>query len=188
MTARYKNLTCDGCGCAFDSLSRNSKQKYCSQSCAGKNNKNKGRFKSGGTSWNSGLTVSGMSGKTVSKETKEKMRISSCGENATNWKGGVSTENELARKSWEYKEWRALVFERDNYTCVKCGARSRKGARVILHADHIKPFAVFKNLRFDVNNGRTLCVGCHKKTKTWGMSSLYQKDYTGKKAELINGE
>ena len=38
----------------------------------------------------------------------------------------------------------------------------------VLHADHIKPFAFFPSLRFDLENGRTLCVECHKKTPTFG--------------------
>ena len=91
MTAKHKNLICDGCGCLFDSLKRNSKQKYCSRVCAGKNSQNKGKFKKGGASWNKGLNISGMNGRKVSRETKEKMRIASCGAKASNWKGGIST-------------------------------------------------------------------------------------------------
>jgi len=78
------------------------------------------------------------------------------------WQGGVSTENELQRKSSEYKRWRTSVFTRDNFTCQDCGARD------YVEADHIKPFAFFPELRFDVNNGRTRCRECHKKTPTYG--------------------
>lgn len=92
------------------------------------------------------------------------------------WKGGVSTANELQRKSIEYKLWREAVFKRDNYTCQEnsCGAHSGNGKRVELHADHIKPFAYFPELRFAIDNGRTLCVPCHKKTKTYGFKSVLQ--------------
>ena len=84
------------------------------------------------------------------------------------WKGGVSSANELIRKSTEYKLWRKSVFERDNYTCVWCGDKSGGGKTIILHPDHIKPFAYFPELRFAIDNGRTLCINCHKTTKTYG--------------------
>lgn len=80
------------------------------------------------------------------------------GENAYNWKGGITPENERIRHSKEYKTWRLLVFERDNYSCVNCG--DDRGGN--LNADHIKPFSLFPKLRLDVNNGRTLCIDCHK--------------------------
>lgn len=88
------------------------------------------------------------------------------------YKGGVSHPNELVRKSREYKKWRTSVFERDDYTCQKCGIRSGNGKAVVLHADHIKPFAHHSKLRFEISNGRTLCIECHRKTKTFGFKSV----------------
>lgn len=81
------------------------------------------------------------------------------GEDNPNWRGGVTPINEKIRKLPKYKAWRKSVFERDDYTCVWCGTRGGD-----LNADHIKPFAFFEHLRFDINNGRTLCVPCHRKT------------------------
>lgn len=80
------------------------------------------------------------------------------------WKGGVTPINEAIRKSLEYRIWRRSVFERDKYACVICG----KADSGNLNADHIKPFALFPELRFDLDNGRTLCVPCHRKTPTYG--------------------
>jgi 5-methylcytosine-specific restriction endonuclease McrA len=65
------------------------------------------------------------------------------------------------RGSIEYKLWREAVFTRDNWTCVSCEARSSVGIKVYLNADHIKSFSEFPELRFDVDNGRTLCKKCH---------------------------
>ena len=81
------------------------------------------------------------------------------GKNHWNWKGGVDKGIWF---TWKYKQWRKAVFERDNYTCQKCG--DKKGGN--LEADHIKPRHLYPELAFVVSNGQTLCVRCHKiKTK-----------------------
>lgn len=85
------------------------------------------------------------------------------GANCPFWKGGITPVHLALRTSREYINWRRKVFERDNYTCVQCGQR---GGR--LQADHIKPFARYPELRFDVSNGRTLCRPCHAQTETYG--------------------
>ena len=86
------------------------------------------------------------------------------GESNPTWAGGVTPERKRIRESSEYKHWRKEVFERDNYTCVQCKVRG--GA---LHADHIKPFAYFPELRTSLENGRTLCRPCHLGTDTYGL-------------------
>lgn len=98
---------------------------------------------------------------------KGKPRLNYRGENAPNWKGGITPVNVKIRSSLENKLWREAVFKRDNWTCVWCGARSKEGMKVVINADHIKPFALFPELRFSVDNGRTLCTPCHKKTDTF---------------------
>lgn len=60
------------------------------------------------------------------------------------------------RNTKEYSEWRSSVFERDNFTCVDC---KKRGGYIEAH--HIKKFKDFAELRFDVDNGKTLCKPCH---------------------------
>ena len=84
------------------------------------------------------------------------------GENNNKWRGGITPFNKKIRNSEEYKLWRKSVFERDRYTCVWCGQIGGN-----LHADHIKQFAYYPELRLDINNGRTLCKPCHQKTDTY---------------------
>ena len=102
-------------------------------------------------------------GFSVSKATKGKPRPHLRGVNSPNWKGGSKGLDSI-RNSVEYKLWRTAVFERDNYICIWCGDNRGRN----LNADHIKPFAYYPELRFAIDNGRTLCVPCHKTTDTYG--------------------
>jgi hypothetical protein len=76
---------------------------------------------------------------------------------------GKTGEHRRIRDSAAYAEWRRAVFQRDDYTCVMCGERGGS-----LHADHIKRFADYADLRLDLGNGRTLCESCHRTTPTYG--------------------
>jgi len=78
------------------------------------------------------------------------------------WKGGITSTNEAIRKSLEYKLWRKAVFERDNFTCIWCGTKDKT-----IQADHIQEFSIYPELRFAIDNGRTLCKNCHIK-RHWG--------------------
>ena len=103
----------------------------------------------------------------------DKISVSNKGEKSHFWKGGVTSLNMLIRVSARYKKWRTSVFKRDNYTCIWCGTKSGNGKRVMLNADHIKSFSQFPELRFAVDNGRTLCVDCHYKTDNFGSKANY---------------
>ncbi len=86
--------------------------------------------------------------------------------NKNRWANHVykSHENSIARDKSEYQEWRMAVFARDKYTCQDCGIYNHMGlgTTVELHSHHIKPFATFLALRYDISNGTTLCVPCHQ--------------------------
>lgn len=84
------------------------------------------------------------------------------GDKHPGWKGGITPLKKLIMGSSEYKLWRRSVKERDGYKCIWCGSSKD------LHADHIKPFKDYPELRFAIDNGRTLCLKCHKTTDSYG--------------------
>jgi len=113
-----------------------------------------------------------MWGKHHSEESKKKMSSANKGkrfssatefkkgmkdEKCPAWRGGISEKNHLIRTSLDFLQWREKVFKRDNYICQLCGQR---GGR--LHTHHIKNFSQYPKLRFNINNGITLCKKCHK--------------------------
>lgn len=91
------------------------------------------------------------------------------GENNYKWKGGNPTLERTRFKDLIQKQ----VFARDNYTCQQCGVKGGK-----LQVDHIQSWAEYVELRFNMNNCRTLCMACHyqitfgkpmpKNIKSWG--------------------
>jgi 5-methylcytosine-specific restriction endonuclease McrA len=80
----------------------------------------------------------------------------------------------------EYKQWRSSVFVRDDYTCQRCGCRGGE-----LNADHIVPLsklmkengvttleaAKITTVLWDIENGQTLCVTCHRQTPSYGRNT-----------------
>lgn len=89
-----------------------------------------------------------------SEETKKKLSLIQTKKDK--FEGFKIPERIRIRHSTEYKEWRLQVFGRDDFTCRRCGVRG-----VYLEAHHVKGFAEFPKLRFDVDNGLTLCKECH---------------------------
>ncbi len=101
--------------------------------------------------------------RSASPEWRKMMSDRAKGEKSSLWRGGLTSKNCTIRNSFEYRLWRSAVFERDSWTCIWCRKRGGK-----LEADHIKPFCFYPELRFAIDNGRTLCRDCHKKTDTYG--------------------
>jgi hypothetical protein len=97
---------------------------------------------------------------------KKDMKI---GQNNPNWKGGITPINTQIRNSDEYKQWRNEVFKRDNYTCQICG--DNKGGN--LQAHHKEGFSSNEELRFDIDNGVTLCELCHDFNKYGSFHYVY---------------
>lgn len=73
--------------------------------------------------------------------------------------GSVNDPTQKWRYTQKYVDWRYAVYERDNYICQSC---KRKVCPP--HAHHIKDAIGYPELRFDVDNGITLCESCHHQT------------------------
>jgi hypothetical protein len=93
-------------------------------------------------------------------ELRRKMSERQKGEKGSNWQGGIAPMNNAERHTIEIKLWREAVYARDNWTCQHCFKRGTK-----LNAHHIKQFSKYPELRTAIDNGQTLCVKCHNKTK-----------------------
>ena len=98
------------------------------------------------------------------EETSERMK----GSGSIFWKGGINGKNDTLRHRREYKQWRTLVYQRDGYTCQCCGSH---GGR--LNAHHINQFADYPELRYELNNGITLCEDCHNSTIDGSFHNIY---------------
>ena len=71
------------------------------------------------------------------------------------------TDEERSRRDMyngEIRKWRDKVYSRDDYTCKACNERGRR-----LNAHHIESWDICEEGRFDVSNGVTLCIECHKR-------------------------
>lgn len=56
-----------------------------------------------------------------------------------------------------YKDWRLSVYKRDKFTCQMPGCKSKRQ----IQAHHIRKWSIASALRYDLDNGITLCRQCH---------------------------
>lgn len=146
-----------------------------------KNNKNHllgNKFRVGKFPWNKGKKgVQIISDKTKAKlrelskgnqnakgykhtdEWKKKAGERQRGKRHYNWKGGKSRDKHT---TFQYRQWRSDVFQRDNWVCQTCGERG-----IYLEAHHIKSWSQYPKLRYELNNGVALCKECHKLTDNY---------------------
>jgi 5-methylcytosine-specific restriction endonuclease McrA len=160
----YKEKICENCNILFRFETKGEKhddrKRFCSRKCLYKFlAKQKGDRC---IKWEGGKPKCIDCGKITSsyscKRCNECHRKEMVGKNHPSWQGGITPEKLKIRNSNQSLEWRKNVFRRDNYTCQNCGQRGGD-----LEADHIKEFSKYPELRFALDNGRTLCVSCHKK-------------------------
>lgn len=91
-----------------------------------------------------------------SEDTKRKISMLQQGvDSVEDWGGYTTEEDKRARHEFRVS-YQKKVFERDDYTCQKCGQHGG-----YLQVDHIKSWKGYPELRFDLGNCRTLCMACH---------------------------
>jgi len=82
------------------------------------------------------------------------------GEQAPNWRGGITPERQSFYASEEWKRACSNVWKRDNGICQRCGDNWRYLPLHHLHVHHIISFEV-KEYRADVDKLLLLCKKCH---------------------------
>lgn len=85
-----------------------------------------------------------------------------------NWNFSLTNEDRIKRR--HYKKtywWRKQVYNRDYYTCQVCG-----NSNTYLNAHHLESYHWCEELRYEVDNGITMCKDCHIK-----FHSIYGKQY-----------
>ena len=99
------------------------------------------------------------------------------------------------RQSKKAKEWVIAVLKRDNHVCQKCNVRKKK-----MHSHHIKCWYEFPLLRFNLENGITLCNLCHaiihgrekcnflKNGTSWSKGKKMSKEHCKKLSEAHKGQ
>lgn len=160
--------TCEICSLKFEvSITSADSNRFCSYKCYWES-------LIGNTPWNKGKKATEDAIKNQSKSHVGKNR----GDMHPNWKGGLTPVVMGVRNSFMYRQWRSDVFTRDDFTCQICQARNGNGKKIYLEADHYPNLfsEIFHNNKiqsleeaycceelWDINNGRTLCLGCHQK-------------------------
>ena len=147
---------CQICNKEFSKKQSHSKSawllvKYCSRECAGKNS----GFKRGTEVWNKNK-------KGLQKAWNKGMKGFNTGEKSGRW---IADRTKLAkrqeRNDMAYKNWRKQVWLRDNFTCKianpDCCGR--------IEAHHILGWTNYPELRYEVNNGITLCHFHHPRKR-----------------------
>lgn len=68
------------------------------------------------------------------------------------------------RRTAQYRNWADDVRERDEHTCQCCGRHADDlPDGDYIHAHHIKHATYHPALKFDIDNGISLCEECHGK-------------------------
>lgn len=134
-------------------------------------------------------------GNFVISRRKETSRCFSCnrkylsGERNPMWNGGHTAWRKSLYSTLQYKQWRKAVLKRDKFTCQQCLKQNKrlevhhKKRMIIIIKEFIPNLKNFKGYEiknrlldykplWDINNGVTLCLDCHKKERLRDMQLI----------------
>tara|TARA_R110002110_G_scaffold251586_8_gene467413 strand:- start:99 stop:365 length:267 start_codon:yes stop_codon:yes gene_type:complete len=77
-----------------------------------------------------------------------------------------------------YKDWRLAVYRRDKFMCQMPGCKSKTRTQ----AHHIRKWSTASALRYEIDNGITLCRNCHD-----GISKA-EEHYEALFIEIVRGK
>lgn len=182
---KRKKGSCLTCSKVFYYYKTEQPGKYCSQECVPNHPEFLKPMRGAkNPAWKGGKNKCIDCGKLLSNRLVKRCRqhafMALRGENSPSWKGGISSLNRLQRVKFR-RQMQKQIFERDNYTCQMCDSSG-----VDLQVDHIQPWAEYVELRFNMDNCRTLCSKCHyeitfgrpmpENIKGWGHNLLRRDD------------
>jgi len=174
---------CETCGKMFKH--KGHKRRFCSPKCWGKS-------KLGCIPWNKGK-------KGLQSWHNTKGLIKAKKGNTQGFQKGVipKTAFKKGNKPWNYidgrsklkttdrygDDWdkiRRLVYERDNYTCQRCGKLMRN-SKIAFHVHHIVPF--LESFDNSLSNLTTLCPNCHSSVECNYLKRLIKEEKSGTKGK-----
>ena len=123
----------------------------------------------------------GDSGITTFARFKRGVRCRRCGVEKISGKNNYNYNQNLTDKDRErnksrtsdylYKQWRMVIYSRDDYICKKCNKRGGE-----LNAHHILNYSTNESIRLNEENGITFCESCHKEFhRTYGVKNNSRK-------------
>lgn len=96
------------------------------------------------------------------EESKRKMSVAQSGVKHYRWNPNREEVRYDRRNDPEYKQWRKRVWERDKFKCKI----SNQGCKGRIEAHHILVWRDYPKLRYDINNGITLCQFHHPRKRS----------------------
>jgi len=208
-----ENKICEYCGKTYKPKSNKSNQKYCSRICYDNNKKDVSTIflicEYCGKEYKIfnkrmlNLYRRGSKRKYCSKKCTDCARVGKyIKENSPQWKGGLTSLQDLIRKSSGYIKNRERCFKRDEYKSIILNKNNRsklihhhlKSLSTIIRENNINKdnWIKFKNILFDINNVVTLNNDEHKLFhKIYGKITTPEQFYKFKKdflEGLYNGK